>query len=357
VFLHGIGERGTDNLSQIQVNPQAMAYVSYSNQVFFPAFFAAPQCPGNRTWNDSIMVPQLGEWLDSLIAEFPIDTNRISVTGLSMGGYGSWALLEARPTFFASALPVCGGGNSSRCTLFRQVPIWNFHAADDGSVPVSESRNMITALRQAGGTPVYTEYRSGGHGIWANAYATPGLVEWTMAQRPDQPSPVEPRLMITNPTRESTWTTGAAALDLGGSASWGTETITQVSWTNLALRAGGVAQGTGSWNCDGVRLQANSTNRLVVIASGPSLAPERSGATTFSDTLMVYPVPPIVLQLRPLPAQLVLTWAGGLPPFRIQCAPRLVDANWTDVQELSGNTVTLPVPPQAESMFYRVMGH
>jgi predicted peptidase len=110
-----------------------------------------------------VLGKQLLALLAALPTEFSIDMNRIYVTGLSMGGYGVWSLLQQYPAFFAAAVPICGGGYAGLATSMRHVPVWNFHGANDDIVPVSGSRDMISALRQAGGSPVYTEYARGGH--------------------------------------------------------------------------------------------------------------------------------------------------------------------------------------------------
>jgi predicted peptidase len=156
IFLHGIGERGTDNLLQINANPQGLVFISYGSQASEGVFFAAPQCPSANTWNDSTMQTRLAAFIQALATEFPVDTNRLYITGLSMGGYGCWSLLDGAPDRFAAAVPICGGGISARAASFKDVAIWSFHAADDGSVPISESRSMINALRSAGSRCIYT---------------------------------------------------------------------------------------------------------------------------------------------------------------------------------------------------------
>lgn len=355
LFLHGIGERGTDNLSQVRANPQFMAFVSYRAQRNTPVFLVAPQCPSSRTWQDTVMVPQLGELLDALIQEYPVDTNKIIVTGLSMGGYGSWALLESRPDFFAAAVPICGGGNTAGCNRFKNVPIWNFHATDDGSVPISESRNMINALRIVGGQPIYTEYRSGGHGIWGNAYATPRLSDWVLAQDSGTRPLTEPRLTINIPTPNGVWTTGANRLNLSGTALWAGETISQVIWTNLAQRTGGLADGIGSWTVPSATLINGRTNSLIALASTISFAPACGGTTTFSDTLQVRPAPPILVQINRQNDQVVISWTGGLGPFRLQKTDSWAPQEWTDL------AVDVKVPWTGQihepSAFFRILGN
>ena len=352
LFLHGAGELGTDNISQLQVQPYCMAYISYSNQVTYPTIFAAPQA--HPTWSAAVALSMFSDFLDALISEYPIDTNRISVTGLSLGGYGTWAMLALRPELFAAAVPICGWGDSSAetCRLFAHVPVWDFHAADDGTVEVSGSREMVKTLRQVGGHPIYTEYRSGGHGIWANAYATPGLVEWTSAQRRGRPSKVAPQLVIQAPTTNGFLTTSLTNLDLAGTAVCG-ETVSQVTWTNTLLRAGNIAQQTdASWAANGVLLKNGATNSVVVLASTVTWAPGLWGATTFSDTLIVRFPPPMVLTIERHQAQVVLTWTGGTPPFDLQSTDAFQNP-WNDVRKDVTPPVTLPLTGAAS--FYRIL--
>src|SRR5207237_1176997 len=121
--------------------------------------------------------------VDALQKEFPIDERRIYITGLSMGGYGTWDALAKRPELFAAAAPICGGGDTSSISKFKDVPIWAFHGADDKTVPVEETRQMIAALKAAGAQPKYTEYAGVGHNSWSQTYADPAFYEWLFAQR------------------------------------------------------------------------------------------------------------------------------------------------------------------------------
>ena len=356
LFLHGIGERGTDNRIQITAQPHALSFVSYGRQASHPAFFAAPQCPSTRTWSDAVMVRQLLNLVDALANEFPIDTNRIYITGLSLGGYGVWSLLQERPDQFAAAVPIAGGGDTSRVASYKHVPLWNFHAVDDGSVPILQSRSMINALRLAGGCPIYTEYASGGHGIWPNAYSTPALVEWTMAQRRHEiPAAPNPGLWITNPpAADGSWATHAGVMDAGGQAMALGEPITQVRWTNGVNRTGGPATGANEWLASGIPLQSNQTNIVVITATTTSWSPTTGGSTTVNATLFAACDIPLRATLIAGQSQLTLNWSGGVPPFRIQSAPDLSRPEW---REMATNaTPPITVPMQSPAMFYRVLG-
>ena len=128
-------------------------------------------------------IPYVFEALDAFLEIHPIDPNRIYVTGQSMGGQGTWGALALRPEFFAAAVPVCGGWKTSDAMRLKDVPIWVFHGAEDRTVPVKYSRDMVKALREAGGSPKYTEYPGVKHNSWSKAYETEELWEWMFAQR------------------------------------------------------------------------------------------------------------------------------------------------------------------------------
>ena len=191
LFLHGAGERGNDNRKQLANHPAPLNLLS-EEEGAKPCFFLAPQCPEGEQWVDtpwgkgsySTTVPVSDNLQDVLAIigqterEFSIDTQRLYVTGMSMGGYGTWDLVTRNPQMFAAALPVCGAGDPTQAANLKGVALWAFHSADDGTVPVSGSRDMLRALWGAGQTPSYTEYANGGHDAWTRAYNTKGLAAW-----------------------------------------------------------------------------------------------------------------------------------------------------------------------------------
>jgi predicted peptidase len=195
IFLHGAGERGNDNEKQLVHGMNDFA----SDEVMskYPAFVIAPQCPEGQAWGgisrlaktqtpEGQLAPALDATLKAvqeLRKEFPIDENRIYITGLSMGGYGTWDALSKQPGLFAAAAPICGGGRTANVEKFKNIPIWAFHGADDKTVPVERSREMIEALKAAGANPKYKEYPGVGHNSWAQTYSDPALYEWLFAQR------------------------------------------------------------------------------------------------------------------------------------------------------------------------------
>ncbi|MCA9248346.1 MAG: alpha/beta fold hydrolase [Planctomycetales bacterium] len=197
LFLHGAGERGTNNRSQLQYFPERMA--SDELRVKYPAFVLAPQCRASGRWvevdwgarDSTPMAHQPGQQLsvamailDEVLAELPVDRDRVYLTGLSMGGYGAWELAMRRPKLFAAVAPVCGGGDEREAQRIAALPIYAYHGDADGAVPVDRSRQMIAALKAAGGEPRYKELPGVGHNSWNAAYAdADGVIPWMFAQR------------------------------------------------------------------------------------------------------------------------------------------------------------------------------
>ena len=195
VFLHGAGERGTDNEKQlIHGVPQ---FATLENRKKYPCFLIAPQCPEEKKWvevdwsADSHTQPkepgEVGKLtltlIEEEIKELPVDPTRVYITGLSMGGYGTWDLVARRPDLFAAAAAICGGADETTAPKIKDIPIWAFHGAKDTAVKPDRSRHMIAALKKAGGKPKYTEYADVGHNSWDNAYRDPQFFQWLFAQR------------------------------------------------------------------------------------------------------------------------------------------------------------------------------
>ena len=195
IFLHGSGERGTDNEAQLKWG--AMHFADAKTMMVYPAYVIAPQCPPDDQWatfrrDKPGVLPMQGEpttpmrLLMELIHELkttlPIDTNRIYITGLSMGAFGTFDALARYPDLFAAAVPVCGGGDTSKAPLFAHVPLWIFHGAEDPAVDASLSVMMAEALAKAGAHPGLTIYPEVGHFSWLGAYADPHVMEWMFRQ-------------------------------------------------------------------------------------------------------------------------------------------------------------------------------
>ena len=191
LWLHGGGARGTDNQKQITEGNTlgATIWTQPENQAKNPAFVLVPQCPTGDWWanNDDEMRPSLQlemavALLNDLQKEYSIDADRLYVGGQSMGGYGTWSLIPEYPDIFAAALPICGGGRKDRAAKIKAA-VWAFHGEKDEAVVPEESRAMIAALKTAGRSPKYTEYKGVGHNVWHQVFAEPGLVDWVFAQK------------------------------------------------------------------------------------------------------------------------------------------------------------------------------
>ncbi len=194
IFLHGAGERGNDNEKQLIHGSKLFSNIK--NRIDFQSFVIFPQCPENNRWvevdwklpahdmpvNLSKNLELVMNLLDELIAAYPIDTNRIYVAGLSMGGFGTWDLISRYPERFAAALPICGGGDVKQAGRLVGVPIWTFHGGNDKLVLTQRSRDMVDALKKAGGSPKYSEYPGVGHDSWNKAFAEPELLKWLFSQ-------------------------------------------------------------------------------------------------------------------------------------------------------------------------------
>jgi MYXO-CTERM domain-containing protein len=189
VFLHGSGEAGTDNRLQISKNigtsTPGSVFTTAANQAKFPTFFIAPQTPNkDSAWlSGTPQVLATLKLITALEAEFSIDPGRLYLTGLSIGGRGTWMLLMENPNLFAAGVPMSGEGDTTMAGKIAKIPIWNFHGAMDTAINVKGSRDMIAAITAAGGHPLYTEYPNGQHDIWFQAYNTANLLPWMNSQR------------------------------------------------------------------------------------------------------------------------------------------------------------------------------
>lgn len=224
IALHGAGERGNDNQKQIEFHGLATIWVDSLNQKEHPCFVVAPQCPEEQRWVNidwssekydfkntpiSNELATVVDLIDSLIQKHPIDEARIYITGLSMGGFGSWYLLMNNPNRFAAAIIMSGATDPQMASEIKNIPIWNFHGDLDKAVPVEGSRNMINAISNCGkdillisnpnnklfwnskfktnrilsSTHIYTEYKGKGHAVWAESYNNWHIREWMFSKK------------------------------------------------------------------------------------------------------------------------------------------------------------------------------
>ncbi len=200
LFLHGAGERGTDNRAQLRHGvPQMLDYIRKHK---IKALVLVPQCPAGKPWVDTPWsakehtIPEKPsepmalamELLDAKLKEFPVDENRLYVTGISMGGYGTWDLVSRQPRRFAAAIPVCGGADLACAERLKHLPLNVFHGDSDTTVPTIRSRNMVKALKEAGSRKVqYHEIYKCGHNSWTPAYNDSRTWEWLFEQRKKSP--------------------------------------------------------------------------------------------------------------------------------------------------------------------------
>jgi predicted peptidase len=183
LFLHGSGERGSDNRAQTGKNGVMQTLLSEENRAEYPCVVLAPQCPEEQWWSDAGVPAALMGLLERTKTRHPIDPARVYITGLSMGGFGTWSMLAAYPDYFAAAIPVCGGGAPEQAPLFHEMPIWVFHGSKDKIVNPQDSRDMVKALEEAGAKEVkYTEYPTEGHQSWEKAWREINLFPWLFSQ-------------------------------------------------------------------------------------------------------------------------------------------------------------------------------
>ena len=184
LFLHGAGERGTDlKLVAKHGPPKAV-----TQKKDFPFIIVSPQCPPEQIWDDEALLALL----DHIIARFRIDILRVYLTGLSMGGYGTWSLGLKYPERFAAIAPICGGGSGAdvllanllKANALRSMAVWAFHGARDPVVPMIESKVIVAALRTAGCRKVaLTVYPDAEHDSYTRTYQRPEFYQWLLRQQ------------------------------------------------------------------------------------------------------------------------------------------------------------------------------
>ena len=175
VFLHGAGERG-DDLEQLKVHGPPKLIAEGKD---FPCVVMAPQCAKHARWYPQALI----ELIDRVANEHKVDKSRIYLTGLSMGGYGTWALAAEYPKVFAAIAPICGGGRPEKAEAYVGIPVWVFHGAKDERVKIEESEKMVEAIKAAGGDPKFTVYPDAGHDSWTETYDNPEFYEWLFKQK------------------------------------------------------------------------------------------------------------------------------------------------------------------------------
>jgi predicted peptidase len=190
LFLHGAGERGSDIAKVTMHGPPKLV----KQNADFPFILVSPQCPAGQIWSDEALLGLL----DEVIKKHRVDKSRVYLTGLSMGGYGSWSLGLRNPERFAAMAPICGGGDylpvllpgQGKQAALKRLPVWAFHGAKDSIVPLSETERMVSALKKAGNQNVkLTIYPEADHDSWTEAYQNQELYDWMLQHRIPAKSP------------------------------------------------------------------------------------------------------------------------------------------------------------------------
>ncbi|HBC88472.1 MAG TPA: hypothetical protein DCZ94_16105 [Lentisphaeria bacterium] len=285
VFLHGSGEVGSDNEAQLKNNGNGSLWlINTDYQVSHPVFFAAPQ----GSWGNAAVQAKVAGMINALKQEFSgIATDRVIVTGLSLGGAGTYFMMSKYPDLVAAGVPMQGPKDWQTIANNKNMNIWHFHAADDNSGyhPISQADYTVKYLRSYGLNVVYTRYNTGGHGIWPEAYKNPQLMSWIYAARKGVKTEVSPFLKIKSPAETDTFSTSLLNLSLSGVAGNAETNISKVEWKNSRGGTGAVT-GTGNWSVGNVPV-VEGENVVQIIATGTSWSTTKGGNTTFNDALIV----------------------------------------------------------------------
>jgi len=194
LFLHGSGERGTDNDSHIRRSKGAYEFMKTAQDYAY--FMLVPQCPKNQKWSalDWEVLPYrmksdstepmrlVMELIEKVHEDFSIDPKRIYATGLSMGAIGTWDIIARKPKLFAAAITVCGGYDETKASVIKDILVWVFHGSNDPWVPVEGSRKMVEALQAVGAKVEYVEYEGADHFIWERTYTDKKVIDWLFRQ-------------------------------------------------------------------------------------------------------------------------------------------------------------------------------
>lgn len=175
IFLHGAGERGSDvNKVKAHGPPKIV-----EQKKEFPFIVVSPQCPEGKGWEPEEVIALL----DEVQGKYKVDPERVYLTGLSMGGFGTWETAAQHPERFAAIAPICGGGRPFTARRLKDMPTWVFHGEKDNIVPIRRSEEMVEALKQAGGNVKFTRYPEAGHDSWTETYNNQALYDWFLQQK------------------------------------------------------------------------------------------------------------------------------------------------------------------------------
>lgn len=184
IFLHGSGERGDELKTVAKHGPPKLVEAGRE----FPFILVSPQCPPGQWWD----LGALEAWLDGLVRDYRVDADRIYLTGLSMGGFGTWSWAQRTPGRFAAIVPVCGGGDPAQAGKLKDLPVWAFHGAKDPTVAPARTEEMVAGIKAAGGRPRVTIYPEAAHDSWTETYANDEVYAWMLAQKRATTGAVKP---------------------------------------------------------------------------------------------------------------------------------------------------------------------
>jgi predicted peptidase len=182
LFLHGAGERGDDGERPVKQGI-GNAIKFKGGEKNFPFFVIFPQCRTGKNWQaGGLDANRALGMLDEVQKEYKIDGQKLYLTGLSMGGFGTWSLAAADPKRWAAIVPICGAGDPSKAEAIKDIPCWAFVGSNDSPKLVQGTRDMVAAMKKAGGEPRFSEFPYVGHNSWDPAYVTPELYPWLLKQ-------------------------------------------------------------------------------------------------------------------------------------------------------------------------------
>lgn len=226
VWLHGLGDGGDENAIQLN-HLDSLVFIKPWTRGKFPFFFLAVECPlGNRSWTTSSpqaddMVNVVLAAMDKTIREYPVDTSRISVVGLSGGGTGCWELAMRAPERFCALAPMAsGGGDIARIKRLVGIPVWAFHCTKDRRTAVDGDRKMVAALKAAGGQACLTEFDSYEHNCWTAAFQDYGILNWLLSQQTGQASKYPPGTVLAKSRWQHFFEALAAIAAAANPANW-----------------------------------------------------------------------------------------------------------------------------------------
>lgn len=174
LFLHGSGERGADLELVKRHGPPKLIEEGKR----FPFIVVSPQCPAGKRWS----VDTLMNFTNYLLSAYPVDKNRVYLTGLSMGGQGTWSFATAHPDIFAALLPICGRTEPGKAEALKEMPIWVFHGAKDDIISIKYSEDMVNALKKYDAPVKFTIYPEAGHDSWTETYSNQKVYKWLVKQ-------------------------------------------------------------------------------------------------------------------------------------------------------------------------------